>query len=372
MKLDWIKFIIELVIKYKVWGIILGIILTLIGIISYLIKVLLDPDLSARWRSHFYKAAYKISGKSEAEKKYIENDISSSINLARRKMPFGKEHLPKAIKVEWFEGVEGETSHIKENEIVVRLDPSELQEKNIILLANALVKQTSLIGIRYILKEPLEISMDLNLVKNLLTEIGNRRILDWFFRNEYRPNINKSDEIREWNGKIAEIDERGLFTRLLLVELDEYSKRILGKPPHLVKFYEIAGLVDFLYKIATKAMGQDVPLDYIKWHIKIGVIIVGETSKILDDGVGPYLKAFAYKMNRQLTSIYIIQFDKALLGHRDPQAYSEFKKFTQELDERIQEKFKINKDFELSYKCRDSLMKFRKAKIFHYIPVYVS
>lgn len=368
MKLDWIKFIIELVIKYRVWGIIS----ILIGIILYLLRVSLDEDLNARWRSRFYKAVYKISGKSEAEKKYIENDISSSINLARRKMPFGKEHLPKAIKVEWFEGVEGETAHIKENEIVVRLDPSELQEKNIILLANALVKQTSLIGIRYILKEPLEISMDLNLVKNLLKEIGNRRILDWFFRNEYHPNINKSDEIREWNGKIVEIDERGLFTRLLLVELDEYSKRILGKPPFLVKFFEIAGLVDFLYKIATKAMGQDVPLTYIKRHIKIGVIIVGETSKILIEGVDPYLMAFTLHMKRQLTSIYIIQFDKALLGHRDPQAYREFKKLTQELDERIQEKFKINKDFELSYKCRDLLGNTRKAKIFHYIPVYVS
>ena len=66
--------------------------------------------------------------------------------------------------------------------VICLLDPAELQEKSIVLLANPLVKQTSLVGIRYILEEPLEISIDLNLVKNLLSEIGDKRILDWYLR----------------------------------------------------------------------------------------------------------------------------------------------------------------------------------------------
>jgi len=185
--------IIELTNKYGIWGIIIFLII----IIVYLFRVILDEDRSAAWRARIYKAIYKISGKSEAEKKYIENDISSRINLARRNMPFGKEYLPKAIKVQWVEGGKGETAQIKENEILIRLDPAESQERNIILLANALVKQTSLVGIRYILEEPLEISIDLNLVKNLLKEIGDKKILDWYLRNEYRPIIDSSDEIKK-------------------------------------------------------------------------------------------------------------------------------------------------------------------------------
>ncbi len=206
--ISYLATLIELISKYGAWGVLL----IFIVIIYYLLRIILDEDRSAAWRARIYKAVYKISGKSEAEKKYIENDISSRINLSRRSMPFGKEYLPKAIKVEWFGDVEGEIAQIKENEIIVRLDPAESQEKNIVLLADALAKQTSLIGIRYILKKPLELSMDLNLIKNLLIEIEDRRVLDWFFRNEYRPNINKSEEIKEWNGKIVEIDEKGLFT----------------------------------------------------------------------------------------------------------------------------------------------------------------
>lgn len=365
--ISYLETLIELVTEYGPWGILL----IFIGIIYYLVRVILDEDRSAAWRARIYKAVYKISGKSEAEKKYIENDISSHINLARRKMPFGKEYLPKAIKVEWFEGMEGETAHIKENEIVVRLDSAKSQEKNIVLLADALVKQTSLIGIRHILKESLELSMDLNLIKNLLKESGDRRVLDWFFRNEYQPTIDKSEGIKEWNGKIVEIDERGLFTRLLLVELDDYSKRIMGKPTSSEIFAEISGLVDFLYKIATKAYGQDVPLDYITRNIKIGVILMGETSKILS-GIENYLMAFAYKMEKQLTSIYVLTWDKEFLGNVDPEAHKKFVEMTERLDSNIQKTFRIPKDFELKYTDTDREGKKRKTKISRYIPEWVS
>jgi len=354
--------------EYGRWGFLLLFIL----IIIYLLRVILDEDRSAAWRGRIYKGIYKISGKSNAEKKYIENDISSRINLARRNMPFGKEHLPKAIKIEWFKSEKAETARIKENEIIVRLDPAESQEKNMILLANALVKQTALIGIRHILKEPLELSMDLNLIKNLFKEIGNRRLLDWFFRNEYLPTTHKSDEIREWNGKIVEVDERGLFTRLLLVELDSYSKKVMGRSARPEMFNEIAGLVAFLFKIAIKEYGQDVPLDYISQNIKIGIILVGETSKILYDGIYPYLRAFAYKMRQQLLSIYVIQFDKEFLGATDPENYEEFVEMARKLDKKIEESFRIQKDFEIKYACTDSFGNKRKARISHYIPQYVS
>lgn len=357
--------IIDLTVQYGPWGI-------PAFIIWYLLRVILDEDRSSAWRARVYKAVYEVSGKTRAEKKYVENDINSRINLARRKMPFGKEYLPKAIKVEWFEGGKGETEHIRENEIVVRLDPAESQEKNVMLLANALVKQTALVGIRHILNEPLEFSLDLNLVRNLLEQTRKRRILDWFLRNEYQPTIDQSREIREWNSKVVEIDQRGLFTRLLLVELDDFSKKTVGRPSSRKMLDEITGLIEFLYKIATKVYGQDVPLNYTSRNIRIGIVLVGETSKILWAGVEPYLKAFAYNMQRQLTVIYVVRFDKELLGVTDRQAYEEFVELTERLNREIEERFRIRKDFELTYACTDFSGNKRKATVVRYVPEYVS
>jgi len=341
-----------------------------IGIIYYLVRVLLDEDKSALWRARIYKAVYRISGKSSAEKKYIANDITSRINLARRRMPFAKEYLPRSVGVQWVEGGTGETMSLSNNEMVVQLDPADLEEKNIVLITSALVRRTSLAGIRHIMNRPLELSMDINLVKNLLIEIGDRRILDWYFRNEYQPALDESDEIKEWNEKITEIDERGLFTRLLLVELDNYSKQIIGKASSPNMLNEITGLIEFVFRIATKAYGQDAPLEYISRYIKIGVILVGETSKVLYD-LGLYLKAFAFKLRRQLASIYVITFDKELLGSTSPEIYEQFVERTKELDAEIEQRFQIEKEFEIKYVCTDLASNKRKAKISCYKPHYI-
>jgi hypothetical protein len=361
------ELIIELISKYGAWGIVICLIL----VIFYLIKVILDEDLCAIWRAKVFKQLYKISGKSSLEKKYIENDICGRINLARRKMPFGEEYLPKAIKIEWVESSKGEVIPVKEGEIIIRLDPAKEQEKNVVLIASALVKQTSLVGIRYILEKPFETSVDLNLVKNLLEEIGNKKILDWYLKNEYIPTVEKSNEVKKWNEKLVEIDEKGLFTRLLLVELDEYSKRVAGKLQYKEMFEEIAGLVDFLYKISTRTYGQEVPLEYITRNIKAGVMLVGLTSKVLFE-IDRYLIAFQYKVKRQLNSIYVIVWDKEFLGDIDKEVYEQFAKLTENLDQSILKSFKVHKDFQLKYTCTDYKGNKRKAKIIRYIPEYPS
>lgn len=357
----------EFIVKYRVWGlVVIG-----VGIIYYLVRVLLDEDKSALWRARIYKAIYRVSGKSTAEKEYIANDITSRINLARRGMPFAKEYLPSSIGVQWIEGGKGETVSLGNGEMLVRLDPGDLQEENIVLITNALVKRTSLAGIRHIINRPLELSMDMNLVKSLLTEIGDRRILDWYFRNEYQPTLDESNEVKRWNEKIVEIDERGLFTRLLLVELDNYSRQIIGKTTSPNMLNEITGLIEFLFRIATKIYGQDAPLEYISRHIKIGVILVGETSKVLHDGLDPYLKAFAFAMRRQLASIYVFAIDKEWLGATNPEIYEQFVKITKDLDKDIEQHFQIKKEFELKYACTDSTGNKRKAKISRYTPHYL-
>ena len=211
--------------EYGPW---VAILLVLLLLIIYLGLTLLDEDKSALWRARFFKAIYLVSGKRQAEKKFIQNDVCSRLNLARRRLPFGKEHLPKAIKVEWFDGAEGISGRLERSKIYVRLDPADRQERNVVHIAHALVQETSLVGIRHILTEALETVMDLNLIKNLLAEIKDNRVLDWFLSHDFQPSITGSTQATEWNETITAIDQRGFFTQLLLVELligDNYSSR---------------------------------------------------------------------------------------------------------------------------------------------------
>jgi hypothetical protein len=143
--------IVEFIFKYKVWGLV-GL---LVVAILWLFRILLDEDRSNIWRGRFNKVLYKLSKRREAEKKYIASDVAGCLNLARREMPFGKDLIPKSLKVEWIESSSGQNYVLKEGELVVKLDPAEEQEKNIINLARALIQRTSLIGVRYVSGETL-------------------------------------------------------------------------------------------------------------------------------------------------------------------------------------------------------------------------
>ena len=257
----------------------------------------------------------------------------------------------------------------KEGELVIKLDSAETQDRNIVSMTEALVQRTVLVGIRYVLEDSLEDSIDLNLTKNLLAEIGNRKVLDWYMDTEYMPKVHQSKLHKEWNSKIIEIDERGLFTRLLLVELDPYAKKIVGRPKTQYMVAEIETLIEFIYRIASKSYGENAPLDIITPNIKIGVLLVGQTAKVLNS-IDPYMMAFCRKLDKRAEAIYLISFCSEFLKERDEESERAFENMKTYLHQEIDRSFEVEKDFELDYLCFDVKGMKRKAKCLRYRPIY--
>lgn len=351
---------------WKAYGVGAVLVAVAIIIIVFLLRVILNEESSSKWRARVNLVLYQISKKREYEKKYISNDINSKVNQARKKLNYSTEILPEGVRVDWIPGGSGATYDIKEGEFVVCLDPSECQESNIVRLTNAVVKRTTLIGIRSLMQVPLADAIDLNLVRNVLVLINNRHITDWYFTNEYLPKVNASQQLKDNDRVIHEIDERGLFTRLLLVELADFSRRVHGLVPRPFMTGEIDGLVKFLYSIATKKVGQDVPLEYITAYIRIAVLLVADTSKILSDGLNPYLECIAINVQKRVNSIHVIIWDKTQLGSYDSRAFAEFQSKTKELDKSITSHSQVQRVSELYYTTVDSYGKTRKAKCIRY------
>jgi len=338
----------------------------LIFVFVYMFRVIMDEDKSALWRARVSYALYKISGQREHEKKYISNNINSRINLARRALHFGKSALPQSLGVEWAENQPASVYTLKDVDFIVRLDPSECQERNITKLATAVVCRTALLGTRHLITTPLRESLDLNLVRNLLQGVGDQAVIDWFLKHEYVPAV-QDPAIDTWNREIVEVDERGLFTRILLVELDAFSKRIAGLAPRPFMMGEIEELVHFLYRIATKKVGQKVPLTYVKAYIAVGVILVAKTDTILLEGLEPYVKCMNYHVQNRLDAVYVIVFDKELLQDTDEEAYRQFVQLTNALDQQILNSSLVAKDFSVRYSCLDQAGRRRKAICTRYL-----
>jgi len=338
----------------------------LIGIVGYLLYVLVDRDRSDKFRSKIYKILFAVSNKHDHEKKYISHDIRGQLNSARRKLHFGYEPLPKAIDIEWADDVNANTFDIKENQFVVRLDNSKHQAQNIALLAGAVVSRTTLVGLRHILEEPLQTAIDITLTRKLLHELNKGHVLDWFLSNDYKQFIAKS-EIHKMRGKqVNELDEKGLFTRILLLELDDFAKKMRGKEPKPYMAGEIEGFISFLNSIATKKPRIDVSLTYLKAFLRVGVVIVADTDKILGS-IDNYVKAVHYNLHNQSRSIYFLVYDKEYLSELSGSAYEQFNLQVNALSEEIAKNTILHKYFDLNYYIIDAYGNRRRARCIRYI-----
>jgi hypothetical protein len=334
-------------------------------VVIYLFICVIDEDRGSSLRSWIYKVLHSLSGKRIYEKKYISNDINARINLARRKLYFGKEILPKSISVEWVEGKPVESFNIKEGEFIVRLDPSEKQDKNIVHLTQAVVERTTLVGVRHLMEKPLSKSIDYILIKNLLALID-QSVLSVFLSDEFIPNIKENTKLSEWSDKIEEIDLKGLFTRVLLVELESFSKKIAGLFPKPYMAGEIEQLVDYLHAIASREVGQHVPLEFVRAHMGIGFIMVGVTARLLKEGIDPYIKRFCTNLNTDIDTCYLMIFERELSDNSDSDTHNEIINKTKELKDELKN-YPTEKEYELSYNYIDNLGKKRKGIIIKYV-----
>lgn len=350
--------ILDFIVAHGVWGLVF----VLVCVVTILV---VDEETAASWRARIFKAVYHVTGLTQAEKRYISNDIKGRLNRARRGHYFGKSVLPRAVDIIWVEGGAGAVNEIREGEFVVRLDPSRDQAKNIAVLASSIVKRTTLLGIRHSVEGPLQSAIDLNLIKCLLSTIHDKNALDYFFINEYTPQLLQNAETKAWNDQIALIDERGMFTRILLVELDEFAKRVHGVPPRPFMAGEVEGLVTFLYRIATKQAGKYVPLQLEKAYIRVAILIVAITDKILTS-VDPYVRMMNALLNKGFFSIYVIGFDKEWLGEADPQSYELFQEQRDRLSTEVDKTTTAVKDFDVEFFCVDQRGKRRKARCVRY------
>jgi hypothetical protein len=323
----------------------------LVIVIVLFIRILMDEDRTDIWRARVYKALFKITGKTAQEKSYISKDIRGRLNLARRKMHFGQAVIPRAIDVVWVESGNGETAEVKEGQFVIKLNPSESQERNISTMACALVRRTTLLGIRHLVGQHLQTAIDFNLAKRLIENTGKRAIYDWFVTNEYVPTIESSEESKKESIRITTIDERGLFTRMLLVELNELAQRVYGLEPKPYMASEVMSLVEFLYKICSREHGEEIPLRLVKPHIQTSVILVAKTSKILST-IQPYVENMMLSIQKSISSVYVIVFDKEWLGEQDRELHGKFQKQVDALVSEYKRMPLVELDFDVKYTCR--------------------
>ena len=243
-----------------------------------------------------------------ARKSTIKNRVEGSCDAAIKE--FHKElpdiSIPNLV-VEWVNSDDFDT-RVKDNEAVVLLRYSNNDTLNIVTATTAYVRDAFLINAKPYLSESFRKGLDLSIIRFVLCRVKNnsKSVVSRFVEDNCEA-IKASSAIIN---KIECINDAGLFTRLMIRELDCYGNALLGRVPAKEHADEADDFLDYLYKIATREPDEYTQLAFVRPDIRIGVLLVAKLDNYVQNGLRPYLNRIKKGFALGVDSFYLLARDK--------------------------------------------------------------
>ncbi len=98
-----------------------------------------------------------------------------------------------------------------------------------------------------------------------------------------------SGKIRRFYDQFNTIDNYGVFYPVLLQELYFLSMKVFGGPKDDKIITEVTNLIDFLEKVASRNIGEEIPLDFTGEYCRFVIVIIGKAIRCLLKGLNRIL-----------------------------------------------------------------------------------
>lgn len=242
-----------------------------------------------------------------ARKSTIKNKIEGSCDSALKE--FHKElpdvSIPNLV-IDWVNGDDFET-RVKDDEAVVLLRYSNNDTLNIVTATTAYVRDAFLINAKPYLSESFRNGLDLSVIRYVLGRVrNNKKSVVSRFVEDNSEAINSNRAIIN---KIERINDAGLFTRLMIRELDGYGNNLLGRIPTQEHADESDDFLDYLYKIATREPNEYTQLAFVRPDIRVGVLLVAKLDTFVQNGLTPYLNRIKQGFALGVNTFYLLARD---------------------------------------------------------------
>lgn len=270
-----------------------------------LIIIFLNPEKAQVWSSWVTQGL--ASTNSYFARRTISGRIQGMVNQFSK--TFDKESagiMPYTLKIEWLKDIDKDALLQEEGVVVVRLGYHHDDLQKALALAMLAFCGKALIPIgRPYLSNSLLRSVDLITTKKMLSEFNQKGSVDYFLNDVIKPEIEKDQELYDKCQTMEILDDRGLFSRVLLSELQELGRNLYPKTPDGSAVSESDEFVAFLVQIANKAPDEDVELFFKKNWIRVAFILVARPGVIADYGFSPYLKRLEKRQKERAQTVYI-------------------------------------------------------------------
>jgi len=229
--------------------------------------------------------------------------------------------FPYGLKIKWIASNLDRNSFIEKNRVVVMLDYHKNKDENLSKATVLYMNKAVIPEARPHIHNKLSKAIDLMMTKKaLFSFIEARSSLNYFVETVLRPSTEKDAELKNFCEIVEIVDERGLFTRILLRELLELGLKRAGITETGDTVFEATEFIKMLRKLAEKEKGVDVNPVFLRNYIKVIIMLVARSEKI-DSGTGPYIRIIEEFLRKSINTFYIfarsdrnIEFAKNVVG----------------------------------------------------------
>jgi len=240
------------------------------------------------------------------DKAYVSLDIQSKLNDFSKTLNSEEiAVMPYSVKIEWIKTANRQRL-IENNEIVVKLDSHEEQEKNLVYATVAYVSQGLLPYSRQYVEEAIIKSCDLVVSTKFLRKKQKGRALEFFFNEFFDPITKEQPDIKRNTDVMMKLDDSGYFSRILLRELWDIGRRLYPKEPPPGIEQETKDLLDMLESLAKKKRGVDINPTLLKKHIRMSIVLIARPEVVVSSGIDPYVNYINKCVEKGIYTIHIL------------------------------------------------------------------
>ena len=241
------------------------------------------------------------------DKKFIQKDVRAKINLASKKINKEADGIvTKGVEIIWV-NQENIESFLKKGKVIIRMRSHENHDENVVNAVTHYVQTGVLHTSKRYLPEKIKEAVNLALIKKILSEESeDSTSLEHFGIQTLNPYLESDVEIKKSFSIIQKMEEKGLFTRILLREIRILGKKLYPSESSDIIFKETKNFFDFLEPFACHERDGDIAdWNFIDRDIQVGIMYVAKREKLNTEGLAPYIKRVRGKFNQGCKKIYL-------------------------------------------------------------------
>ena len=267
--------------------------IVLLGPLGLLVWVLFfvvtQPEKTEQLRGQLLGLFAWVSGgiRHRASQASIQGRVSVFAKSVDKEVPGT---MPYNLKLRFVTGEEGAELEVEKETVIVRLRDTGQEDVN---LVNALIQfcpKGVIPQSRRFLGKEMNRAVDVTVLRRLLVSIRHHSALDYLDGSVLPEMYGAVEGLKDFCQLLGVLNERGLFTRVVLAELRELGFTVGTQEPGPEHYEEVSAFVQYVYGVAVRGPRERLPQRWFKGrHLSVAFIFVGTPEVMNDRGADPYL-----------------------------------------------------------------------------------